>query len=180
MDIKSIPNINAYKKLEQVQAKKLDKQNLKDIKKEEKVKDKQFPRDELTISQLKEKSDQAYNSLRKMVEDLLKKQGISFKHLEKVDGKVIEVDEATRKKAQEMIEGPLSPENISDDIVKFAKAISGGDKSKIDLLRDAFEEGFKQAEEIFGGELPEISYQTRELVMQKFDAWEMEGETSPE
>lgn len=31
--------------------------------------------------------------------------------------------------------GPLSPEVVSDRIVEFAKAISGEDKEKIDMLR---------------------------------------------
>ena len=70
--------------------------------------------------------------------------------------------------------GPLSPEAVSNRIVDFAKSISGGDKSKLALLRDAIEEGFEQAKEFMGGELPEISDTTYELIQEKLDAWEEE------
>ena len=59
-------------------------------------------------------------------------------------------------------------------MVNFAKAISGGDKSKISILRDAIEKGFKEAEEAFGGVLPEISHKTLERTMEKLDDWEKE------
>ena len=58
--------------------------------------------------------------------------------------------------------------------VDFAKALSGGDKSKIETLRNAFKEGFESAKEAFGGELPEISQQTYDKVMQGFDDWAKE------
>ncbi|MGF7184641.1 hypothetical protein GGQ84_000725 [Desulfitispora alkaliphila] len=45
--------------------------------------------------------------------------------------------------------GPFSPEVVSDRIVDFAKAM-------------------------LGGTLPEISYQTYDLVMEKLDAWKSE------
>ena len=100
---------------------------------------------------------------------------MTFKDL-KADGPDIKINEETRLKAQKSIDegGELSIENVSDRMVNFAKAISGGDKSKISILRDAIEKGFKEAEEAFGGELPEISYKTLERTMEKLDAWENE------
>lgn len=68
----------------------------------------------------------------------------------------------------------MSPEKVSDRIVEFAKAISGGDKSKIDTLRDAIEKGFAEAARVLGGELPEVSQKTYDLVMQKLDTWAQE------
>lgn len=134
-----------------------------------------FKRDEEAISKIRAEVDQINSHIRSLVEKLLKEQGMTFKDL-KADGPDIKINEETRLKAQKSIDegGELSIENVSDRMVNFAKAISGGDKSKISILRDAIEKGFKEAEEAFGGELPEISYKTLERTMEKLDAWENE------
>lgn len=129
--------------------------------------------DMATIQRLKEKSNQTYQHLREMVRLLLERQGLTFKDLGTFEGD-IPVDEQTRLEAQAAIAegGPLSPENVSNNIVDFAKAISGGDKSKLDILRGAIEKGFEEAAKILGGELPEISNKTYTLIMEKLDTWE--------
>ncbi|HHW49105.1 MAG TPA: hypothetical protein GXX14_10905 [Clostridiaceae bacterium] len=126
--------------------------------------------DRAAMQRLIEESEKAYSQLRELVRQLLEKQGLSFKYIE---GGEIEIDEETRIKAQQMIDegGPLSPEKVSDRIVEFAKAISGGDKEKIEMLRSAIDKGFKEAAEALGGELPEISWETYELINKKLDAW---------
>lgn len=131
--------------------------------------------DTKTIQRLKEVSERNYNHLREMVRQLLEKQGMTFKDLEITDA-VVDVDEATRLEAQAMIGegGPLSPEVLSDKIVEFAIAISGGDKEKFDLLKDAIDQGFKEAAKALGGELPEISKKTYDLVMEKLNKWKEE------
>lgn len=131
--------------------------------------------DTATIQKLKEESERTHNQLREMVKQLLERQGMTFKDLEGLETE-IEIDEETRLKAQEMIGegGPLSPEKVSANIVDFAKAISGGDKEKIDLLTSAIEKGFKQAANMLGGKLPEISQKTYDLVMEKIEAWREE------
>lgn len=67
--------------------------------------------------------------------------------------------------------GYYSPENLSDRLVAFAKNISGGDASKAQMLMDAVKKGFELAEETWGGQLPEISRQTYDLTMSKFEDW---------
>jgi len=131
--------------------------------------------DKVTIEQLKEANDKAYQNLRTIVEEMLRKQGMTFKDIDIESDESIPIDDDTREAAQLSIKegGEYSPENVSDRIVKFAKAISGGDKSKMNLLRDAIDEGFKEAEKAFG-KLPEISSKTRELINQKLDEWENE------
>ena len=52
----------------------------------------------------------------------------------------------------------------------FAKALSGGDKSKLPELRAAIEKGFREAERILGG-LPQISRDTYDEVMRLLDEW---------
>jgi len=72
--------------------------------------------------------------------------------------------------------GYWSAEETSSRLVDFAKALSGGDPEKAAMLKDSFVEAFKEIEEMFGGELPELSYETYDLTMSKFDAWETDGE----
>lgn len=92
---------------------------------------------------------------------------------EKVEGLDIEINEETILKAQEDIapEGYWSPEKTSDRFLEFAKALSGNDPSKANLLLDAFKEGYRKAEELWGGELPEISKKTYDLTLEKFEEW---------
>lgn len=67
--------------------------------------------------------------------------------------------------------GYWSAETTSDRLVDFAKALSGGNPEKAEMLKNAFIEGFKEIEEMFGGELPELSYNTYDLTISKLDAW---------
>jgi len=127
--------------------------------------------DQATIDRLYEESNRAYNYLKQIVAQLLERQGLTFQDWSKV-----EVDDQARAEANALISegGELSPEKVSDRIVEFAKAISGGDKSKIDTLREAIDKGFEEAARILGGELPEISQKTYDLVMEKLDNWAQE------
>ncbi len=128
--------------------------------------------DETTILKLKEESEATYNSLRELVRQLLLRQGLKPEDLKRLD-QTIEVDETARLEAQALISegGALSAENVSDRIVAFAKAISGGDKEKFNEIKAAIEEGFRQAEEALGGTLPEVSQKTYKLVMEKLENW---------
>lgn len=128
------------------------------------------------------KADFARNteSFKKMVEAMIEKQGKKVNQVLKdlAEGKDVEitVDSETQAAAQAAIseDGYFGVNKTSERIVDFAKALSGGDKSKIETLRNAFKEGFESAKEAFGGELPEISQQTYDKVMQGFDDWAKE------
>lgn len=128
--------------------------------------------DTKTIEQLKAESEKHYEQLRQLVDQLLKKQGMSFSDITD-ENILVTTDERTRLEAQQAISdgGPLSPENVSDRIVAFAKAISGGDKSKLGLLKDAIDTGFTAAANLLGGELPDISQTTYDLIMDKLADW---------
>ena len=106
-----------------------------------------------------------------MVEELLKSQGKVLKDL--LPGDTVKVDGATRLEASKLIadDGPLGIEAMSDKIVDFAKAISGGDKGKLETLKKAIDKGFREAERILGG-LPDISMKTYDRSMEKLDLWE--------
>ena len=140
--------------------------------KSEKVEEKYITYDKTAVDKLKAEAEQRHANLRNMVKELLKRQGLTFKDVFE-DGKVVKVDEQTRLEAQASIEegGEFSVDAVATRIVDFAKAISGGDKAQIGKLKAAIEEGFKQAKEVFGGELPEISQKTYDEVMKRMDEW---------
>ena len=135
-----------------------------------------------SVEQLMAESENAFGHLKQIVGDMLKRQGLKFRDLKDIkveDVKTETIDDIAQKEAQAMIAegGEYSAENVSDRIVDFAKAISGGDKSKLELLRSAIEDGFGAATKDFGAELPEITKETHQLIMDKLDAWANEGKT---
>jgi hypothetical protein len=134
------------------------------------------------ISRLKKISEDSLAPLKELVKQLLAEQGLSFTETEikPTEGPMVEIDEKTRAEAQKQIsdDGEYGAEKTSQRLLEMAKALSGNDKSKIDLLRTAIEDGFKEAESIWGNELPEISKKTKELTMKKMDEWQSSTETA--
>lgn len=130
------------------------------------------------VAKLWEQADLANESLKNLVKELLQRQGMSFQEV--VDGnKDFQVDDKAISEAAQQISdtGEFGVQAVSDKIIAFAKAISGGDKSKIDQLRNAIKQGFDEAAKILGGTLPDISQKTYDEVMKKLDAWQNEGNT---
>mgnify|MGYP000971973000 CR=1 FL=1 len=138
--------------------------------------DKSHEIDRETINRLIADSNKAYSYLKDLVEALLKRQGKTFNDIK--IGDAVEIDEEAKLEATKLIDenGPLSPEAVSNRIVDFAKAISGGDIEKLDELKKAIDKGFKEAEKILG-ELPSISNETYKLIMEKLDNWAEEVST---
>ena len=83
------------------------------------------------------------------------------------------VDPATKAQAQADIadDGYWGVDQTSDRILDFAKALSGNDPEKADLLLDAFKKGFKEATKSWGQDLPDISQRTYDAVVEKFNKW---------
>ncbi len=128
--------------------------------------------DQEALAEVKKAADEANSRLKALVKELLARQGMTFK--EAINSpEEIKVDEKAVTEANELISegGKFSPEAVSDRIVNFAKAISGGDTDKYELLKDAIEKGFNEAKELLGGSLPDISNKTYDLVMEKLDNW---------
>jgi hypothetical protein len=121
-----------------------------------------------------------------MVSSMLEKQGLKFTNLEDLikalrnEDASIEVDEKTQQEAQEAIseDGYWGVKQTSERILSFAKALSGGDPDKIELLKGAFEEGFAEAKKVLGDDLPDITQQTYDAVMEGFDTWANEDSQS--
>lgn len=136
------------------------------------------------VAQLKAESEERINSFKDMVSDMLTQQGKTIGKADDIwsflaDGNFT-VTEAAKKKAQEEIsdDGYWGVEKTSERIVSFAIALSGDDKSKADLLINAFKKGYSDATKTWGKELPDISKKTYDAVMDKFDKWK-NGEYPP-
>ncbi|OPZ94343.1 MAG: hypothetical protein BWY74_00649 [Firmicutes bacterium ADurb.Bin419] len=127
------------------------------------------------IEQLKREADDSLRPLRQMVEELLKRQGMSFKGAngKQNEDKMVKIDDKTRAEAQRLIseDGEYGVENTANRLFEFAKAVSGNDKTKINELKSAIEKGYKAAEKAFGGQLPDICKSTLNSVMDKLDKW---------
>ena len=127
------------------------------------------------IAKLKADAEAHYNQLQDIVTQLITKQSNAYATANDIwtflrEGKFT-VDAETKAQAEADIaeDGYWGVKATSDRIIDFANALTGGDPSKIESMRDAFIEGYKQAEKTWGGELPEISKKTYDAVMQKFD-----------
>lgn len=138
------------------------------------------------INQLKADAEARTSQLRSLVEEMMTKQGSTFATAKSGDSDDIwkflakgdfTVDEAAKLKAQEEISenGYWGVSQTSERILSFAKALTGGDPSKIEEMRAAFEKGFSQATKAWGQELPSISNDTYDAVMAGFDKWAEEG-----
>ena len=129
------------------------------------------------INKLKADAEERTSQLRSLVEKMMTKQGVAigtadsmWSFLAKGD---FTVDEATRAQAQADIadDGYWGVDQTSDRILDFAKALSGNDPEKADLLLNAFKKGFKEATKSWGQDLPDISQRTYDAVVEKFNKW---------
>lgn len=131
-----------------------------------------------------------YASLQNLVNNLFQKQGKvgleadwdSLIKTGKLGGslKTIKIDIQTQLKAQSDISknGYWGINKTSTRIVNFAKALTGGDKSKADKMFEAFKKGYSQAVHAFGGKdtMPSICQSTYDEVVKKFEDWENSSE----
>ena len=129
------------------------------------------------VNKLKADAEERTSQLRSLVEKMMTKQGVAigtadsmWSFLAKGD---FTVDEATRAQAQADIadDGYWGVDQTSDRILDFAKALSGNDPEKADLLLYAFKKGFKEATKSWGQDLPDISQRTYDAVVEKFNKW---------
>lgn len=127
------------------------------------------------VEKLKADSNRQAENLRSLVEKMFLKQGQKFnaaddmwKALANGD---LTVDPATAAQAKEDISenGYWGVEQTSQRIFDFAQALSGGDEEKMNKMLDAFKKGFQQATKSWGKELPDISQQTYDAVLKKFE-----------
>ena len=129
------------------------------------------------INKLKADAEERTSQLRSLVEKMMTKQGVAIGTADSMWSLLAKgdftVDEATRAQAQADIadDGYWGVDQTSDRILDFAKALSGNDPEKADLLLDAFKKGFKEATKSWGQDLPDISQRTYAAVVEKFNKW---------
>lgn len=132
------------------------------------------------VEKLKADVEQRTSQFRQLVESMLSEQGKAFfksddiwKLLAKGD---FTVDKATADAAAAEIaeDGYWGVEQTSERILSFAETLTGGDPTQMEKMRDAFIKGYKQATKAWGQRLPDISKQTYDAVMKKFDSYNKE------
>ncbi len=138
---------------------------------------KTYKPDTAAIEKLKAETDRRVENLRNLVEKMLRQQGKTFQDSTEMysllrEGKV-PVDSDTKAQAQKDIaeDGYWGVEQTSERILSFAKALSGGDKSKAEELISAVKKGYEQATKAWGGALPDICKKTMETALNKLEAW---------
>lgn len=109
--------------------------------------------------------------LRGLVLNIFKEQGLEYK-IETTAGEV-DLESITPGEAQELVadDGYFGVEKTAERIFNFAVGVAGGDITRIDAIKEGVNNGFQGALEAFGGELPEISYDTYDAVINKLDEW---------
>lgn len=129
------------------------------------------------IAEMKKEMSLKSDSFKQMVRDMLQKQGLNadsiLARLDQGEEVEVKIDDETRAKAQANIseDGYWGVKATSNRILDFAKAISNGDPSKIEMLKESFKKSYDEVKESFGGKLPEISQKTYDAVMAGFDEW---------
>jgi len=143
--------------------------------------EKTYTQDTNLISQLKADAEEKTAQLQNLVREMLLKQGNTYHEANNLwkflaSGNYT-VPQAVREKAQTDIaeNGYWGVDQTSDRIIDMAKALTGGDPSKIEEMKSAFEKGFKEATKAWGKDLPGISSDTYNAVMEKFDTWAEEA-----
>jgi len=133
------------------------------------------------VNKLKADAEARTAQLKSLVEKLISGQGNAIGNSDDIWSFLrtgnFTVDAETKAQAQADIaeDGYWGVNQTSDRILDFAKALTGGDPSLIEKMRDAFKKGFEQATKTWGGKLPDISQKTYEATMKKFDDWASEA-----
>ncbi|MBQ2901091.1 MAG: hypothetical protein IJE49_04530 [Agathobacter sp.] len=136
---------------------------------------------EAIIAQMKADTEARMAQMQELVRKMMQGQGNALAQTDDIWSFLASGDytvtEAAKLQAQEDIseDGYWGVEQTSQRILDFAKALSGNDVSKADMLLDAFKKGYKEATGAWGKELPEISKKTYEAVEEKFAAWKEEA-----
>ncbi len=112
-----------------------------------------------------------YELLRSLVVKTLQDQNVPV--LISTGSGEVDMSKMTVEEAQELVseDGYFGVDKTSDRIVDFAINAFGNDPARLEEMKQAIDQGFKDAEEAFGGTLPDISQQTYDAIMQKLDAF---------
>lgn len=129
------------------------------------------------VARLKADSDNRMQQLQSLVTTMFKKQGITIGTADDMWKTLASgnftADADTIAKAKEDIseDGYWGVKQTSERIFDFAQALAGDDEEKMKTMKEAVEKGFKEATKTWGRELPDISKNTYDAVMDKFDKY---------
>lgn len=145
----------------------------KDIKNSDSVKEnKKY--DSIEINKLISDNEKRIAEFKETIRKMIAKQGEESNLT--LFGKKLHVTEEDSQKALESIQegGEYSVDAVATRIMDMAKALSGGDKSKIGLLKESVMKGFEAAGLEFnnGAGLPDICNKTYDEIMKRFVEWE--------
>lgn len=133
------------------------------------------------VAQMKADAEARTAQLQSLVEKMLTKQGESYNTANGIWGLLakgkVKADPATIAQAKADIaeDGYWGVKQTSQRILDFATALTGGDPSKIEKMRSAFQKGYEKAQKTWGGQLPAISQQTYDAVLSGFDKMAQEA-----
>lgn len=127
------------------------------------------------VLRLKSDQEARTNQMVDLVRQMMSKQGSVYGQTDDVwkflaSGNYT-VDAQTKAQALENIseDGYWGVKQTSERIYSFAQALSGGDEEQMEKMKQAFIRGFKDAAKSWGKELPQISRDTYDAVMAKFE-----------
>ncbi len=127
------------------------------------------------IKKLKADTENRLSQMQNLVKEMMTKQGQAYTNADSMwkflaSGNYT-VDAQTAADAKDAISenGYWGVNQTSDRIFDFAVSLSGGDSEKMDKMLNAFKKGVEQATKSWGKDLPDISSQTYDAVLQKFD-----------
>ncbi|MBC3917636.1 hypothetical protein H8L32_09145 [Undibacterium sp. CY18W] len=128
------------------------------------------------LQALLEESDRKAQEIVNLIKPLVEQQGLNLSKVVSGEQKISASPE-TIKAAQTAVAdgGEFSVQKTAERILSFAKAAIGDDPAKLDKITAAVEQGFKEASDILGGSLPDISKQTLESIRTEFSRWKSEG-----
>lgn len=128
------------------------------------------------IEALLDESNRKAQAIVDLILPLVEQQGLNLAKVVSGEQKLT-ADPKTIAAAKAAIapDGEFGVQKTAERILSFAKTAIGGDTNKLDKIRAAVERGFKEAADILGGTLPEISQQTLSAIQTEFDRWKTDG-----
>ncbi|WP_423679276.1 MULTISPECIES: DUF5610 domain-containing protein [unclassified Undibacterium] len=128
------------------------------------------------VAAVVEEANRKAQQITDMIKSAVQQQGLQLSKVVSGEQKITaSADDIKAAQAAIADGGEFSPQKTAERILTFAKAAIGGDPAKLQKIRDAVEKGFKEAAEILGGSLPDISQRTLQAVRAEFDRWQSEG-----
>lgn len=132
--------------------------------------------DSIEVNKLIADNEKRIKDFKETIRSMIAKQG-EASNLTMFGHKLnVSVEDSEKAAASIADGGEYSVDAVATRIMDMAKALSGGDKSKIALLRDSVIKGFEAAGFEFnsGAGLPDICNKTYDEIMNRFDEWEKE------